>query len=140
MNSHIHRQPNAFEQFQSHFLVDLVVFHQQYSGAFTHTYIFGDNHFKRHDIAAFQSGGKPERAALIGNADNPRIPTHHQSQPFGNGKPQPGAAVFARGRTLRLFEGFKYPFLTFLSDAYPGVLHFKAQHDRIVHFRHQQNA
>ncbi len=78
-----------------------------------------------------QTGGKPEGGALPVVAVDADLPAHLIGEYLGDGQPQAGAAIFARGGDIRLLEVLEQLAHLLGGEADAGVAHGKAQQDAI---------
>src|SRR5260370_18447161 len=74
-----------------------------------------------------------ERAAASSLAFDPDATAHHLHQPGADCKTKPGAAMFARSRSVGLAEGLEDERLFLGWDADTGILHGEAQREPILH-------
>src|ERR1700694_4843977 len=79
-----------------------------------------------------EMGGEVEGAAGSGDALYPDFSAHQMKDAHGDGQPQSGASVLARGGAVRLFEGMEDLFLLFEGDAYAGIADGKLQHQALL--------
>src|SRR5687767_10159519 len=59
---------------------------------------------------------------------HPDLTLHKGNKLLGNGQPEAGAAVLARGRSINLSEFLKNPRRSFEWDADSGILHLKPEY------------
>ena len=81
----------------------------------------------RRHLGLAEARREPERAALAGLARHPDLAAHQLRQPLGDGKAEPGAAIFARGRGVGLLEGLEQPPDLLLGEADAGVADREAE-------------
>ena len=143
---HLHREPDIFEQAQGNLLIDRLIFDQQHpcpgitglqTGFRTHARLGGGAGDGRAALA--QAGGEPECAAFSGSALDTDLATHLQGQPFADGEAETGAAIFAVGRIVGLFERGKQALRVLGGNADALVPHFEAQEHRVGAFLGQSH-
>src|SRR5690554_5206442 len=76
--------------------------------------------------------GEVEGTALTRNGLKPKVPAHTGDDFTTQGQAQSGAAIFARGRAIRLTEAFKNPLLCLGGNPDTGILNGNVQLQAIV--------
>ena len=138
----LHLQSDLGQEFHRDFLVDLVVLGQQDASAGRHGLQaqFGNSgrlgQFFQAELALAETGGKPEGAALAGHALRAGLAAHQARQPPGDGEPEAGAAVAARGGGIDLLEGREQVRDLLRRNADAGVRHFEAHQQVGCRFLH----
>ena len=72
-----------------------------------------------------EPGGEPEGRAFARHRLQPDLAPHQPGQPFADGQPQPGAAVFAGGAGIDLDKRLEQGCLAIRRNADAGVLDAK---------------
>lgn len=72
-----------------------------------------------------KAGGEMETAPFAGLGFQPDFAAEESNQSRADGEAESSSSIFARGRVIRLREGFKDPLLRFGRHAYPRVDHGK---------------
>ena len=129
-----HPVPPFFEETDRQLLVDGIVLDQQDMQRRQRRLDAGRRGRRfggRRRLGPAQRQGEAEGAALARRADDGQFAAHQLDQPAGDGQPQAGTAVLARGRGIGLRKGIENAGELVGGNADAGIAHGKGQGQRL---------